>query len=127
MNICQYCNKEFEAKRSDAKVCSDRCQKALSRTAKSDNVGDKSDKIISDTPSEIKSDKPVIIEPSVFINHITGEKHDSNEISKRTGLSYDLSEVSAIAKFKKYRCTGCGEPTWFGCAECGKNGGQYAN
>lgn len=45
---CLKCNKEFEAKRSDARFCSDKCTKAFSRI-KSDNVGDiKSDKIISD-------------------------------------------------------------------------------
>ena len=43
---CTNCNKEFEAKRADAKFCSDACRKKLSRTDVTDN---KSDKIISDT------------------------------------------------------------------------------
>jgi len=108
LNKCQQCGKEFEAKRADAQFCSDKCRKALSRTDKSDkDVG----QIISDTTPEIKSDK--------FINHITGEEHKITEIS-RTGLNYDLTERSDKLKLEKKRCPGCGEPTWFGCAECGK-------
>ena len=30
--ICEYCGKEFEGKRADAKYCSDACRKAASRT-----------------------------------------------------------------------------------------------
>jgi uncharacterized Zn finger protein (UPF0148 family) len=46
---CIICNEEFEAKRADAKVCSDKCQKRLSRTTKST-------KVISDTVGKDMSD-----------------------------------------------------------------------
>lgn len=49
MTKCIQCNKEFEAKRTDAKFCSDTCRKA-------NNRGIKSDKVSEIIKSDIKSD-----------------------------------------------------------------------
>lgn len=115
---CEHCQKEYESQRATSRFCSDACRTLFGRLAKQDSetkISETSVKKVSET-REVGSLK--------FVNHLTGEEHEITEVSKRTGLNYDLKEVSALAKFTKHRCKGCGEPTWFGCAECGKNGGQ---
>ncbi len=42
---CIKCGKEFESKRKDAQFCSDKCQKALSRTNVTDNPKDVGDNV----------------------------------------------------------------------------------
>lgn len=49
MNICKNCEKEFEAKRADAKFCSGNCRQQFGRRSVTDNV----------TVSDSVTDKPI--------------------------------------------------------------------
>ena len=108
--ICQICKKEFEAIRNDAKCCSSTCRSVAKRNATDNTTDNATDKL------------SVANKPGNFVNHITGEEHETAKISEKTGLSYDLNERSKILELEKRRCPGCGEPTWYGCAQCGAKG-----
>ena len=114
LNKCQHCNKEFESKRNDAHYCSDVCRQSVKRGVKYEEPV--TDKTIPLIVTDSVTDKPVT---GKFVNHITGEEHEITEISK-TGLNYDLEEKNKQLQLNKKRCPRCGEPTWFGCAQCGK-------
>lgn len=106
---------EYEPKRTTSKFCSDKCRKeAFKGLSVPVSVPKDSVPLEVSVPSD---DKKVSV-PNKFINHITSEEHEITEISKRTGLNYDLEETSEKLGIKKKRCSGCGEPTWFGCYLC---------
>ena len=82
------CGKEFESKRADARYCSDKCRKQLSRTNSPDKI---ISDIIPDEPPEVLSGgkyNPEYLPGGAYYTGICKQGNDGNwyppcELSKR--------------------------------------------
>lgn len=77
MTNCIHCKKEFEAKRTDAKFCSDTCRKANNRGIKSDKVSE----IIKSDKQDVRDKlKPVPLVPQEVLARAEKERKAGYEI-----------------------------------------------
>ena len=73
MSNCIQCNREFEAKREDAKCCSPLCRKKLSRDVTLNNVTDNKEERISVTNKEVSVTRVVTPEEKMELVDYTDE------------------------------------------------------
>ena len=91
--ICEYCGKEFKSKRSTARYCSEKCQKAMKRSGVS-RTEDGVSRTISQTESFSQTEKAVSIPVSR-----TKDESINNNATLSVNTHDDLLKVAKSGEF----------------------------
>ena len=116
---CIQCGVEFEAARSTAKFHSDVCRVLYSRkkeqtpTLNPETLSKAIEVLKTAVPDKIEGAHVIVVEDEMLEPVSSVVK---TGVSKRTGLSYDMTEKPQWGPFVKQLCSICKEPTW--CPPC---------